>query len=140
MAAPSAFTLAQFCAALQQQASGLYYISEREYPFEVVSFLPPAGQSLATADVWLLAGQPAGAFIETVSLADFFRNRTRVSPQADAETARVGQGLRQLQAFLEQHLQGLQVYRIGRRQVTALILGQLPGQGFAGLKTRVIET
>lgn len=140
MQAPSGFTLAQLCAALQQQVAGLYYVSESEYPFEVVSFLPPGGQPPTPADVLQLAGQPAGSFMETVPLTDFFRNRTQAPPQADAETVRLSQGLGQLQLFLEQQLQGLQVYRIGRRKITALILGQLPGQGFAGLKTRVIET
>lgn len=140
MDAPSSPALARLCSALQQQIAGLYYISESEYPFEVVCFRPPEGQSLTTTDVWQLAGQPAGTSIETVSLAHFFRNRTQPAAHADAETVRVAQGLRQLQLFLEQHLQDIQVYRMGRRKITALILGQLPGQGFAGLKTRVIET
>lgn len=139
-ASSSSFTLDQLCLALQQQAAGLYYVSESEYPFETVSFLPPEGQPLTTADILRLAGQPDGSPMETVSLADFFRSRTHQVPAADPETVRVAEGLRQLQAYLQQHLQGVQVYRIGRRKITALILGQLPGQGFAGLKTWVIET
>jgi hypothetical protein len=140
MTAPATFSLAQVCTALQQQVAGLYYISESEYPFEVVSFPAPAGQSLNPADVLQLAGQPAGTWVETVPLADFFRNKTPVTPQTDAETVRVAAGLQQLQALLDQHLQAVQVYRIGRRKITALILGELPGQGYAGLKTWVIET
>jgi hypothetical protein len=135
-----AFTLDQFCLALQQQAAGLYYLSESEYPFEAVSFPYPEGQSYVTADILQLAGQPPGTPMETVSLADFFRSRTHPAPAADAETVRMAKGLGQLQAFLEQQLQGVQVYRIGRRKIAALILGQLPGQGFAGLKTWVVET
>jgi hypothetical protein len=140
MPAPASFTLSRLCSLLQQQIAGLYYLSEREYPFEVISFLPPEGQTLTTTNVLQLAGQPAGSFIETVPLADFFRARTRVAPQADAESVRVATGLQQLQASLTQHLQGVQVYRIGRRRITALILGQLPGKGYAGLKTRLVET
>jgi hypothetical protein len=140
MTASSSTTLAQLGMALQQQVAGLYYLSESEYPFEVISFLPPEGRSLTPADVLQLAGHPAGTFMETVPLADFLRNRIQVAANADAETVRVAAGLGQLQAFLDQQLPGTQVYRIGRRKITAIILGQLPGQGYAGLKTFLIET
>jgi hypothetical protein len=137
---PSSTLLAEVCTALQEQIAGLYYISESEYPFEVVSLFPAGKESLTLPDVLHLAGQPAGTFIETRPLTDFFRNRTQVNPEADAEAARLAEGLRHLQEYLEQHLQGVKLYRIGRRKITALILGQLPEQGFAGLKTWVIET
>jgi hypothetical protein len=140
MAASSSTPLDQLCTALQQQAAGWYYLSESEYFFEAISFQPPPGRSLSPADVLQLAGHPAGTFMETVPLADFFRNSRQVAAHADAETIRVAAGVGQLQAYLEQQLQRIQVYRIGRRKITALILGEMPGQGYAGLKTFVIET
>jgi hypothetical protein len=141
MTAPDSTPLGQLCTALQQQAAGLYYLSESEYPFEVISFLPPPGQTLTAADVLALAGQPAGTFMETVPLAAFFRNSMQVAANADAEMVRVATGLGQLQAFLNQQLPGIQVYRIGRRKITVIMLGQLPGQeGYAGLKTFAVET
>ena len=140
MPTPSFLTLASFCAALQEQVAGLYYVSESEYPLEVISFPAPPGPSLTPTDVLQLAGQPTGTLVETLSLADFFRSRTQVTPGADAETVRLAQRLQQLQAFLEQQLSEVQVYRLGRRKVMALILGQLPDHNLAGLKTWVIET
>lgn len=140
MSTPLYHPPAAFGAALQAQIAGVYYVSESDYPFEVISFSFPPGQPLTATAVLQLAGQPADTPVETSSLADFFGRRTQLSAAADAETERLATRLQQLQTFLTQHLPEVRVYRLGRRKVLALILGRLPDQSVAGLKTWVIET
>jgi hypothetical protein len=65
---------------------------------------------------------------------------TTPSPEADADMQIMTQRFRDLQAFLENHLQDLKVYRVGETEIQALILGRLNSTEYAGLKTTVIET
>ncbi|MFD3000414.1 nuclease A inhibitor family protein [Pontibacter toksunensis] len=125
---------------LQELTQGLYYISESDYPMEVVHFDDVEADNLSDEAISQLAGQPTDAKVETVDLAYFLRNMTRTEPEADEAEGQNAERFQALQALMEQQLSGVKVYRIGRREITALALGALPEGGYGGFKTILIET
>lgn len=125
---------------LRAASEGLYFMSETDHPFEVVRF--PDVQDSAELPA-ALTKQPEvaeNAEAELVELPYFFRNMTREEPDAGEEEKNTARRFRELQAFLEQHLQEVKVYRIGRRRIQAFILGRTATGDFAGLKTMLVET
>ncbi|WP_242917398.1 nuclease A inhibitor family protein [Pontibacter liquoris] len=126
--------------ALQKQAEGLYYVSETDAPFEVVHY--PAGQEpeQIARQVAVAAGMPAAQELVTEELAHFFRNMTNAAADLPAEAQQEARRFEELQAFLEQHLAQVKVYRAGARKITALILGKASTGEVVGLKTQLVET
>lgn len=122
---------------LQELSQGLYFLSESDYPLEVVRL---DKDELSEEDVRRVAGQPQDAELETVELAYFLRNMTKVTPEMDDAARQVAERFSVLQTYIEEHLTGTKVYRVGRREVVALVLGRLPEGGYGGIKTTVVET
>ena len=125
---------------LTELSSGLYYLSESDYPLEPVKYSLTGTGGLSNPDIYDLAGKPSDSKIETVDLPYFFRNHTTDQAEADEDMKAMAQRFRELQTFLENHLQDLKVYRIGQVEIEALILGKLNETQYAGLKTTVVET
>jgi len=127
---------------LRQHTHGLLYQSETDAPFEVVHYPAasvtggaPAATALAT---W--AGKTAQEKVETDTLPHFFRNMTRETPDLEEGVMQAALRFKQLQEFLELHLQDVKVYRVGHRNITAFILGRTQTGDMAGLKTTLVET
>ncbi|RNI24160.1 nuclease A inhibitor family protein [Rufibacter latericius] len=124
---------------LRRLSEGLFYRSETDAPLEPVSF-PAQQNELTLEEAVALSGQPEGTKAEVVDLDWFLRHMVREPEDALEEEKKQAQGFRELKAFLESQLSGIRVYRIGDRRITALVLGNAPGAGFAGLKTFLVET
>ncbi|KAA3440347.1 nuclease A inhibitor family protein [Rufibacter hautae] len=123
---------------LEQAAQGLLFISESESPLE--PFTLPAGTSAQTpADFLHALGKPDQP-VEEVTLAYFFRNMVRTSPEQDLAQQATAQRFMALQGWLETHLQKVRVYRVGQVQVQAYTLGKTPDGLWLGLKTTLVET
>lgn len=127
---------------LQRAATDLIYMSETDAPLEVVQW-EQNPEDLKT----LLADQP-GQPIETVPLEQFFRSQTQEHDwYNDDERERAGR-FQALVALLNQHLQDIQVFKVGNVEKTVYVLGRLSrGEtsptsdgGIIGLKTTVVET
>lgn len=115
---------------LEELTNGLYYMSESDYPLEVVHYDKVESSALSETK----------AKVETIELAYFLRNMTKAAPEADDAAKQVAERYQTLQTFMEQHLGDVKVYRIGRREVVALAIGALPEGGYGGFKTTLIET
>lgn len=122
---------------LHELSRDLYFISESDYPFEVVHFTSiPAGSHLPSFLGQKLLNLSPGTKVEVEELHYFLRNHTADNPDDPGTPQR----FRDLQSFLEQQLQDVKVYRVGERKITALVLGKTAAGDYAGLKTTVIET
>lgn len=122
---------------LNELSSGLYFLSESEYPFEMVNFGSlPANSDVPSLLRQRLISMSPDTKLEVEDLAYFFRNHT----DADLVDEQTAQRFLQLQTFMMQHLQDIKVYRVGERRITVLILGKTASGDYAGLKTVVIET
>ncbi|WP_347159405.1 nuclease A inhibitor family protein [Pontibacter chitinilyticus] len=121
---------------LRQYSEGLQYISETEAPFEVVCFPDFQGDEPTEANLTLWAGKALDEPIETTELPHFLQHLTTAAEDQEPNASR----FQQLQQLLELRLQDVKVYRIGRRRITAFILGRTATGTLAGLKTTLVET
>ncbi|GAB3530058.1 nuclease A inhibitor family protein [Pontibacter brevis] len=126
---------------LSAASDGLFYISETDHPFEAVHIPQVQDSSALPAALAQLPDVPEDAIVEVVDLSYFFRNMTRVEePDAGEEERKSAHRFRELQELLEQRLQEIKVYRIGKRRIHAFILGKAATADFAGLRTVLVET
>ncbi|RDV16724.1 sugar-non-specific nuclease inhibitor NuiA-like protein [Pontibacter diazotrophicus] len=128
--------LEQFRAA----SDGLLYRSETDAPFEVVHFPQVQDSSALPAAIAQLPDMPEGVKAEVVELPYFFRNMVGDDPDAGEEEVKIAQRFRELQELLEQRLQEVKVYKVGKRRIQALVLGKTATGDYAGLKTTLVET
>jgi hypothetical protein len=122
---------------IQQAAQGLFFLSESDYPFEIVQ-LQKAGS--IENELLALANKPAGTAIEKTTLDYFLRNMTRIDPDASSEQHDTAQRFKHLQEILKEKLSDIHVYRIGHVQIDAFIIGKLKDGSYGGLRTKLIET
>lgn len=125
-------------AALAAAATGLLVPSEQDAP--LTPFVLPGRASITPARLLAALGLPPGTPVETRTLASFFGPLTRARPSHDAaERAQVAR-FALLADLLATRLAEPAVYRVGRVELTVLILGRLPDGRVGGLRTSVVET
>lgn len=129
--------------ALMQQLSELtkelYYISDTEALLEGVTTPTNLMAESVTAFLLSATGQPSDAKVEVVSLADFFGSQFKQAVAGDEEAQGRADRFRNLQYFLEQQLQDIHVYRLGKRRIQVVILGISATREYIGLKTTIVE-
>lgn len=125
---------------LRAASDGMFYISETDSPFEVVFFPQVQDSSLLPATFAQLPEIAEDAAVEVVELPYFFRNMTTADPDAGEEEEHTARRFRELQDLLEQRLEEVKVYRVGKRRIQAFILGKTAAGDYAGLKTTLVET
>ena len=137
MNAVNTLSEAQILAQLQALTQGLYYRSESDYPLEVVQYIVPVATELTITQARAFLQAPTSEPMEIKDLPYFFRPVTK---GGDADPESMPNRFRALAAFLEQQLEGLKVYRLGKYEIQTYVLGKLNPQTYIGLKTTVIET
>ncbi|MFD3000894.1 nuclease A inhibitor family protein [Pontibacter toksunensis] len=125
---------------LRTASEGLAYVSETDHPFEVVHLPDVKDSNSLPSALKNMAALPEDEKVETVELPYFFRNLTRDEPEAGEEENNTARRFRKLQELLEQNLQEVKVYRMGKRRIKAYILGRTGAGDFAGLQTMLVET
>ena len=132
--AAEAATLAQLLPLL----AGLYFLSESDAPLTLVSCPRPAGE-LPNADLLSALQEPADAPVQVVELGYFLRNHT--AADGVLGSAELAGRYRALQAFMEQNLREVHVYRVrAAPELHAYALGQVAEGQLAGFRTVLIET
>jgi hypothetical protein len=127
----------QILSELEAASAGLLFMSESEYPFEVVR----AGTVEPTpAALRQLSGEAADAPVETQSLDDFFRVAVSEedwrSPAERADAAKY----QALAALLKEQLKDVKAYRVGSVNIPVYLIGRSAQGNWLGLSTRVVET
>ncbi len=123
---------------LKQLTAGLLFMSESDYPFEVVSLKG----SPELTDVYLreLAGADASAPVGNQSLDQFFRAAAAEADWKGAEELALAKRYQALVSWLKEHLDNPTVYRVGAVDIRVYILGRSPSGNWIGISTRAIET
>ena len=124
---------------LRRLSQGLLYISETDAPLEVVHFPAPSGSAPTAAEVAAWAGKEGEGAVETVELGSFFRPMVSAAPETTEEREAASR-FQALQAYLEEHLKEVRVYRLGRRRITVLVLGRATNGEWVGVRTELVET
>jgi hypothetical protein len=123
---------------IKTAANGLQFMSESDYPLELV-VLKSSAEGIEN-EIRSLSGKGTGDAVEKQDLDYFFRNHVKTfSPDNKEETDRAARFV-QLVKTLRTNLTDIKVYRLGSVQVDAFIIGILKDGRYAGLRTKLIET
>ena len=120
--------------ALRQASGGLSYTSETDAPWAVFHW--PGAEGEPTADGVRRKGRhKAGAAVEERTIDEFFRPLVEDGDEAAAATQ-----YRTLLQAVKDHLADPKVVRVGEIQVSVYVVGRAKEGGWAGLKTKAVET
>jgi hypothetical protein len=123
---------------LKEATRGLMFMSESDYPFEIVRW---RGVAELTPDfLRALTGHEKAAPVETESAKDFFRAATSEPDwKGEAELASARR-FQHLLSLLEENLTGLKAFRVGAIDIHVYIVGRAASGNLLGVSTRVVET
>ncbi len=129
---------ADITGALTTEVAGMTFMSESDYPLEVISF----GQvgSPTIDNLRTLTGTAAGTLIEQRDFNDTFNRLTTVYDPNDPYLVEYAQRYLDLRGVLEDNLSELTVIRIGEIQIGVYVLGVTDCGELIAIKTTSIET
>jgi hypothetical protein len=123
---------------LGEATRGLLFMSESDYPFEVVRW--EGVEELSPDYLRGVAGQDATAPVEERTIADFFRVAAGEQEwKGEAELA-LAKRYQSLARLLEEELKGVKVYRVGEINIGVYVVGRSDEGSWLGVSTRVVET
>lgn len=128
----------QLCEELKAATHGLLFMSESDYPFEVIKW--EGTEEMSPEYLRKVAGQDANALVEERTIADFFRvvaGEQEWKGEAELALAKRYQSLVRL---LEENLKGVKVYRLGEKNIGVYVVGRSEEGNWLGVNTRVVET
>ncbi len=121
---------------LQQATLDLVWVSESDYPFEVMSWAQGS-----TIDPSLFKDLPCeNSAVEKIALLDFLEPALAIEDWYEAEELAQVNRYTDLLHTIESNLEQVQVFRVGAVDVTIYIVGKTADGGVVGLKTQSIET
>jgi Nuclease A inhibitor-like protein len=125
--------------ALKKASAGLLFPSETDAPFEPFEWAGQEGKP-DKARVLELAGLPPDTPIKTKSLDAFFKDVTQEQDWMDEGEKAEVQRVKHLVQALKDNLGDVKVFLAGgRAEKDAYIVGRAE-EGWAGLKTKVVQT
>jgi hypothetical protein len=112
----------QICEELKDATLGLLFMSESDYPFEVVRW-EGLGES-SPEHLHKVAGEDGTAPVEERAIADFFRVAAGEQEwKGEAELA-LAKRYQSLVRLLEDNLNGVKLYRVGRINIGGYVVGR----------------
>jgi hypothetical protein len=123
---------------LKRMTTGLLFMSEADYPFEII--YREGRAEMSPEYLRELSNQPADSPVEVRSVDDFFRvavSEPDWKGEAEITVARRYQALLRL---LKENLNELKVYRVGEINIAVYIIGRAETGNWLGVSTRVVET
>lgn len=122
---------------LQALTEGLTYMSESDYPYEIIDTTQP---TITQATLNLLIQEELEE--ETRSVDDFFKNPTRIYEGMDEASLAIAQKNQALKDYLVNKCgEQVHIFRLGEiPQIDIYIVGRTPENEYIILKTKSIET
>lgn len=122
---------------LKQASEGLLWMSESDYPFEVLWW----EQSAITPEGLLqLTNHAPDLPVKVMGLDQFFNRAITAADWYNQEQRATLERYQVLVDTLKSHLSDIQVYRVGEVKVDIYILGTTKSGNLVGLSTKSIET
>ena len=124
--------------ALTEATIGLLYMSESDYPFEVIRW--SGSEQLSPEYLRRAAVADSSTKVEESAVDEFFRvpaGEQEWKGEAQLAEAKRYQHLRNL---LEENLTGIKVYRVGEINIGVYVVGRSAEGSWLGVSTRVVET
>ena len=123
---------------LQQASAGLLWLSEADYPWEVVYWQQIS--ELTPETLLQQINYDSTSKIETKTLEQVFAVATAEQDWHNEAEKQEVESYQSLVNLLDHYLDNIQVYRVGEVEIELYVLGQTKHQAIAGLKTKIIET
>jgi hypothetical protein len=120
---------------LKAASAGLLFMSESDYPFEVVRL-----DAITPAALRQASEEAADAPVETQSLENFFRVAVSEEDWRSVAERASAKKYQALVALLKDNLTDVKAYRVGSINIAVFIIGQSAEGNWLGLSTRVVET
>lgn len=130
-------TTAEIIDRLQQATTDLLWVSESDYPFEVMTW--QRGVEMTPTALFTELTAPDTA-IETSSLQDFFAPALKQEDWYDAAELDRANRYTELVRTIESSLAEVRVFRVGSVEISIYIVGKTPAGDVVGLKTQAVET
>ena len=127
-------TTAEILEGLRRATVDLDWLSESEYPFEVITW----GNGVELTPTGLFDGEQR--WIDTITLGDFLAPAIATEDWYEADELEQVRRYQELSHAIESTLTQVQVFRLGEIDVDIYIVGKTPNGDIVGLKTRAIET
>lgn len=124
---------------LQQAVTGLLWMSESDYPLEVQLWDLPAETPLTTNTLLQQLHKPLDTPVEEIGLLDLFAPAVTERDWHGAEEKAIARQFQTLLNLIQDNLQNVHVFRIGKIAIDVYILGKAESQWIA-ISTKVIET
>ncbi|WP_013334519.1 nuclease A inhibitor family protein [Gloeothece verrucosa] len=124
---------------LSKASEGLVYISESDYPYEVIHWdnpNVPLTKDLIAQKANISEGTPCSE----VAFDDFFNLDAPDPDWYGEEEKQEAAKQRNLMKIMKDHLTDLKVYRFGEVEIAIYIVGKAANGEIIGLKTTAIET
>ncbi len=127
----------ELIARLKSASKGLLWLSELDYPFEVIYW-----ENVDNIEEKLLeATNSVGhTMLQVKELDNFFSTATEEEDWFNDEEMTECRRYQELVKLLKTHLTDIKVYRVGEVEVNCYILGQTESGAIAGLSTISVET
>ena len=114
----------------------LLWMSEADYPWEVVSY---DCSNITPEQLLEQSNLPSDTPVETVTIERFFAPALREQSWHNEEERETRNRFQQLFNFLNEQLNDLIVYRLGEVEIDVYVLGTVDDKT-VGLKTTLVET
>ncbi|MBW4490664.1 MAG: nuclease A inhibitor family protein [Trichocoleus desertorum ATA4-8-CV12] len=124
---------------LKAACSGLQFMSESDYPFEVFIWEGKAQETWTPEKVAQHTGHPADTSVKVVTLVDFFRPATEEQDWFGLQEQESAAKFKNLESAIASTLHNVKVYRVGQIEIDVYILGTC-GNDCVGLSTKLVET
>jgi hypothetical protein len=124
--------------ALTEATQGLLFMSESDYPFEVIRW--NGSDQLSPEYLRSAAGADSSAKVEETTLEEFFRVPAGEQEWKGKDQLAEARKYQRLRKLLEENLTGIKVYRVGKINIGVCIVGTSAEGNWLGLSTRVVET
>lgn len=123
---------------LQEATEGLLFMSEYDYPFEVIR--RNGSEQLSPEYFRKVAGADSSAKVEETTVEEFFRVPAGEQEWKDEAQLAEARRYQRLQNELEENLTGIKVYRVGEIHIGVYVVGMSAEGNWLGVSTRVVET
>jgi hypothetical protein len=123
---------------LRKASEGLLFMSESDYPLEVVRL--GAGAEATHGALRKLSGKGDDAPVREQTVDEFFRVAAAEAEWKSAPELESAKRYKALVRLLKSRLEGLKVFRVGEIDIDAYVLGKAKGGELMGLKTKLVET
>jgi hypothetical protein len=130
----------QVSAELRDATRGLLFMSESDYPFEIVRWKGGEEEEASAERLRRLAGLEPTAPVGEQTLADFFRVAAGEQEWKDEAQLQSARRYQRLLKLLEENLTDVRVYRVGTINIGVYVLGRSEEGNWLGISTRVVET